>query len=792
MELPMLKNYIKIAFRNLVHYKSYTLINMLGLAVGIAATILILLYIQFELSFDNFHTNADNLYRISIIHKHKDVIEYDSHQFTAPIGLMMKKDFPEVENFARISFLRSSYLKSDNRIQKVNGLRHADPSLLEIFTFPVVEGNQTNMLTDPFSLVLTQPTAERLFGEENAIGKMVEMDDGDLYKITGIVESPPENSHIRFNALISFSTLYNQSGWYMDWNGGNQFTTYIKLIEGVNHSVVNEKFPDFLWLYINKDFKNIGVELEAYLQPLRDIHLFYSDSNSLGILKIIVLTSIALLILIMACINYINLGTARSGIRAKEVGIRKVLGAGKTTLIRQFLVESIIVTTFSLVLAILLVELFHPIYNDVIGYNLKLLDSLDPIQISSLLLIIITVGLVSGGYPAFYLSSIEPIKSLKGVFKTGKIKTRARNTLVVIQFLVSIILIIITIAVNAQLSFVRSKELGFNKEQILVLPLPGEEVQTKSSILKDELKRLPGIMNAAASSEVPILNFTSNGYIPEGHETPMMIHVIDVDEDFLNTFDIQLIQGRNFSNEFTTDKSTYLINESLVNSLGWDAPLGKDIERNGNHQVIGVVKDFHYATFYNKIEPLIITNSPWKNKFRNLSLKIYPKGISETLASVKSKWEKLIPDKPFEFWFLSESFDNLYKMEQKFEKIFFYFSLIALAIALLGLYSLVSFSTVQRTKEIGIRKILGASTLKILKLLSIEYLGLVVIANIIAWPIAWLILNKLLQHFAYKVDIGFAVFIFAGALAFIIAFITISSQTIKAALSSPIEALRYE
>jgi putative ABC transport system permease protein len=265
-----------------------------------------------------------------------------------------------------------------------------------------------------------------------------------------------------------------------------------------------------------------------------------------------------------------------------------------------------------------------------------------------------------------------------------------------------------------------------------------------------------------------------------------------VDEDFLNTFDIQLIQGRNFSNEFTTDKSTYLINESLVNSLGWDAPLGKDIERNGNHQVIGVVKDFHYATFYNKIEPLIITNSPWKNKFRNLSLKIYPKGISETLASVKSKWEKLIPDKPFEFWFLSESFDNLYKMEQKFEKIFFYFSLIALAIALLGLYSLVSFSTVQRTKEIGIRKILGASTLKILKLLSIEYLGLVVIANIIAWPIAWLILNKLLQHFAYKVDIGFAVFIFAGALAFIIAFITISSQTIKAALSSPIEALRYE
>jgi putative ABC transport system permease protein len=788
----MIKNYIKIAFRNLIQYKSHALINVLGLAVGIAATIFILLYIQFELSFDNFHTNADNLYRISLIHKHKDIVEYDSHQFTPPIGPAMKKDFPEVEDFARISVFRSSYLKSDNQIQKVNGIRHADPSLLEIFTIPVVEGNPSNMLKDPFSLVLTQSTAERLYGKENAIGKMVKMDDGDLYKITGILENPPENSHIRFNALISFSTLYNQSGWYMDWNGGNQYITYIKLVEGVNHAVVNEKFTDFLWNYINKDHSNIGVKLEGYLQPLKDIHLLYSDSNGLGILNIIVLTSIALLILTMACINYINLSTARSGTRAKEVGVRKVLGASKAGLMRQFLIESLIVTIFSLAMAILLVELIHPIFNDIISNNLKLLNFFDPIQIGGLLLIIITVGIVSGGYPAFYLSSIQPIKSLKGTFNTGKSKARARNTLVVIQFLISITLIIITIVVNAQLSFIRSKELGFNKEQILVLPLPGEEIQAKSSILKEELNRLPGVKIATASSEVPIRNFTSNGYIPEGHETSMMIHVVDVDENFLNTFNIELNQGRNFSTELATDNNAYIINESLANSLGWDAPLGKNIERNGSHQVIGVVKDFHYATFYNKIEPLIITNSPWKNKFQNLSLKILPNRVPETLTSIKNKWEMLVPDKPFEFWFLSESFDNLYKMEQKYEKIFFYFSLLALAIALLGLYSLVSFSTEQRTKEIGVRKVLGASTIKIIKLLSIDYLRLVVIANIIAWPIAWLISNRLLQYFAYKIEIGIGVFLLAGALAFIIALLTVGSQAIKAVLANPVDALRYE
>jgi putative ABC transport system permease protein len=786
----MFKNYIKIAFRNLIKYKSHTIINVLGLAIGLAATILISLYIHFELSFDNFHTHADNIYRISLVHKHKDVIEYDSPQFTPPIGPAMKKDFPEIEDFARISVLRSSYLRTDKRTLKVNDIRHANPGFLEIFSFPVIGGNRSTMLSDPFSLVLTQPTAKRLFGEENAIGKMVEMDDGDLYKITGILESPPENSHLKFDALISFSTMYNQSGWYMDWNGGNQYITYIKLFAGINPTVLNEKFPRFLWKYINKDYSTIGVKIEAYLQPLRDIHLFYSDG--LGMLKIIILTAIALLILIMACINYINLGMARSAFRAREVGVRKVLGAEKKSLIRQFLMESIIITMIALVLAVLLVELIRPVYYGIIGYHPTLINIYDPLQIGGLLFIIIVVGIISGAYPAFYLSSIQPIKSLKGIFKTGETKKTTRNTLIITQFLISITLIIITIAVNAQLSFIRSKELGFNKDQILVLPLPGEEVQKESLILKEELLRLPGVKYATASSEIPIRNFTSNGYIPEGYETPMMIHVVDVDEDFLNTFDIHLVRGRNFSSNSPTDKSAYLINETLAKKLGWDNPLGKTIRRNGNHQVIGLVQDFHYATFYNKIEPLIISHQPERNRFHNLSLKIYPNRIAETLKSVESKWDELVPDKPFEFWFLNESFDNLYRMEQKFEKVFFYFSFVALAIALLGLYSLVSFSTEQRTKEIGVRKVLGASTLKIINLISKEYLLLVLIANIIAWPVAWIVLNKLFQHFAYKIEIGFWIFLLAGVIAFTIAFITVSYQAIKAALSNPVEALRYE
>jgi putative ABC transport system permease protein len=786
----MFKNYIKIAFRNLIKYKSHTIINVLGLAIGLAATILILLYIHFELSFDSFHTNADNIYRISIVHKQKDIIEYDSPQFTPPIGPAMKNDFPEVENFARISVLRSSYIKTDNRILKVNGIRHASPGFLEIFTFPVIEGNPATMLSDPFSLVLTQPTAKRLFGEENAIGRMVEMDDGDLYRITGILKSPPENSHLKFNALISFSTMYNQSGWYMDWNGGNQYITYVKLFNGVNANFLNKKFPDFLWKYINKDYSTIGVKIEAYLQPLRDIHLYYSDS--LGMLKIFILTSIALLILIMACINYINLGTARSGIRAREVGVRKVLGADKSSLIGQFLTESIIVTIIALVMAVLLVELIRPVYYGIIGYQTTLYKLYDPLQMAGLLLIIIIVGIVSGAYPAFYLSSIQPINSLKGIFKTGKSKTRTRNTLVVVQFLISITLIIITIAVNAQLSFMRSKDLGFNKDQILVLPLPGEKVQNKGLILKEELLRLPGVKYATASSEIPIRNFTSNGYIPEGHESPIMIHVVHVDEDFLKTFDIQLIRGRNFYPKSPTDKTAYLINEALAKTLGWDNPLGKSIRRNGDHQIIGEVQDFHYATFYNKIEPLIISHQPERNRYQNLSLKIYPNRIAETLKSVESKWNQLVPDKPFEFWFLDESFDNLYRMERKFENIFFYFSLVALAIALLGLYSLVSFSTDQRTKEIGIRIILGASTLKIVNLISKEYLGLVLIANVIAWPVAWIVLKKIFQHFAYKIELGIWIFLLAGVIAFTIALITLSFQTVKAAMTNPVDALRYE
>lgn len=788
----MFKNYLKIAFRNLIRYKSHTLINVIGLAVGIAATIFILLYIQFELSFDNFHENSDNIYRVSIIHKHKDAREYDSPQFTPPIGPAMKKDIPEVADFARISVNRTSYLQSGGHIQKVQGIRHADASLLDIFSFPVIQGNPAKMLVEPFSIVLTQQTAQLIFGTKNAIGEMIKMDDGDLYKVTGIVEKPPENSHLRFNALISFSTLYNQSGWYMNWNGGNQYTTYIKLVAGVKPSVVNGKFPGFLWNYINKDYSTIGIKLEAYLQPVRDIHLFHSESGGLGILKIVILSVIAILILIMACINFINLSTARSGTRAREVGIRKVLGAGKRSLIGQFLIESMIVTTVSFAIAILLVELFHPAYTNLIGYNLKMLNLFDPIQLGALLLIIIIVGIIAGGYPAFYLSTIQPVKSLNGIFKSGRTKSKARNSLVVIQFLISITLIIITIVVNKQLSFVRSKDLGFNKEQILVIPLPGEEIQTKSSLLKEEFRRLPAIKNVTASSAVPIRNFTRNGYIPEGYKTPMMIHVVDVDENFLNTFDIQLIQGRNFSPEFATDKNSYLINESLAKALGWGAPIGKNIERNGSHQVIGIVKDFHYATFYNKIKPLIISNKPWANRFLNLSIKIDSENIPETLTSIEDTWKKLIPDKPFKYSFLSESFDNLYRIEQKFEKIFLYFSMIALTIALLGLYSLVSFSTEQRTKEIGIRKVLGASTIKIIKLLSIEFVRLVAIANFIAWPIAWLVAKKLLQHFAYKIDIGIGIFFVAGTLAFMIALITVSYQAYRAAATNPIDCLRYE
>lgn len=753
---------------------------------------MILLFIQFELSYDNFHENGDSIYRVSILHKKEGKFEFDSPVFTPPLGPAMKKDFPEVENFVRFSTRRSAYFYEEDRAFKISGMRHADSTLFDIFSFELIAGNSKTMFADPFSIVLTDQTAQRLFGSENPVGKIIKKENRDPFKITGIVKSPPANSTIQFDALLSFSTLYTDPNLFLGWNGGNQYTAYVLLKKGATPGEVEKKFPDFMWRYINKQYANYGLSLEPYLQPLSEIHLHHNPNSESLRANITIFSAIAILILLIACINFINLTTARASKRAKEVGVRKVLGADKQNLIKQFLTETILISLFALLIAFVLVQLFMPIYQELVERELQTMEFMNTNLVLGLFGIIVFAGVFAGSYPAFYLSSFQAVKTLKGVFTIGTGKLKLRNVLVVLQFAISIALIICTLSIKEQLNFIKNKELGFTTNNIVVLPLLNDEMKDKFQVIKNELKSNSAIQNVSGSSEVPHRGFTRNGYIPQGFKNPVMIHVVDADEDFLNTFEIELVNGRYFSKEFPTDKNAYLVNESLVSMVGWDNPLGKTIRRGDDHPVIGVVKDFHFSSLYNEIAPLIINHQPWQDRFDYVSVRIDPSSIHATINAIRATWQKFDPLMPFEYWFLSDSLDKVYYLEQRFQKIFYYFSSLAIFVALLGLFGLASFSAQQRTKEIGIRKVLGSSIGSILYLLTREFTLWVLLANMIAWPIAWISIGKWLENFAYRTDIGLVLFLIAGGFALIIALLMVSFQALKAAVANPVESLRYE
>jgi putative ABC transport system permease protein len=509
-------------------------------------------------------------------------------------------------------------------------------------------------------------------------------------------------------------------------------------------------------------------------------------------MNLAVFAVIALLLLLIACVNYVNLTTARAVRRMKEIGIRKVLGAHRRMLMQQFLSESFAVSMVALFLALLLMELSFPAYRDIVGRELRMPSLFTLETLSALTGVYILVALLGGGYPALYLSTLRTTETLKGVLRSGKRLGKARSMLVVFQFAVSIGLLVCTGVVSRQLAFSKNMDPGFQKEGMIILPLVGENVKSRGTELQRALSSLPGVVSVAASSEVPSDGFTKNGYFPEQHETPMMIHVIDIDEHFLSTYGIQLVQGRNFSQEIQSDKSAYLVNETLAKRLGWEDPIGKKIVRNGTHTILGVVKDFHYATLHSDLEPLIITNQPWGDRFSFLSVRVMPGTVAERLAAIRSVWTDAAPGAPFDYWFLDDVFDQLYRSEQQFQKLFGAFSLLTIVIALLGLLSLAAFATEQRTKEIGIRKVLGASVMEICSLLTKEFVLLVVLANVFAWPVAYYAMSRWLEDFAYRVDIGWWVFALAGGSALAVALVTVSFQAVKAALANPVEALRYE
>ncbi|MHB1687438.1 MAG: ABC transporter permease [Ignavibacteriaceae bacterium] len=787
----MFKNYLKIAVRNLTKQKFFSLINILGLTIGLTSVILLVLNIKFEYSFDTFHKNMDRIYRVSVIDKHLGKAEGESYVFVPPIGPAMAKDFPEVENYVRFSTTRTMYFTHGRNSFKIQNVTYADSSLFKIFSFHLLEGNPDKALAAPYSVLLSENTSLKIFGKENPVGKIIQIDNVP-FMVTGIIENPPANSDIQFNSIISFATLYRDPAKFMGWNGGNQYITYVLLKKNASAEQVDKKFPDFLWSYLNQDLSKIGIKYEACLQPLKDIHLNYNEDSSSLKDNIKIFSVVALFILLIACVNFINLSTARAGSRAKEVGMRKVLGAQRRSLIFQFLAESILICIVVLMLSFMLVELLMPWYNNLIDKQLQLSNLVDPEFIVFLLLLLTLTEIAAGLYPSLFLSSYKPINTLRGNLYKGDRKLVLRRFLVILQFVISIVLIVSTIVINSQLNFMRSKKLGFDKENIVVIPLVNDKLKIKYQVFKNELKGITGVVNVSATSDVPSNGFSSNGYFPEGSNTPLMIHVVDVDDDFLNTFNIKLVKGRNFNKDIQSDENAYLINESLAKLLGWKEPVNKKIIRNGTHQVIGEVEDFNYASLYYKIEPLIITHQPWQNKFDFMSVKIRPGNISRTMNSIREVWYKFVPTVPFEYDFLDQAFDKIYKSDIKFREAFLIFSILAIFVALLGLLGLASYTVELKTKEIGIRKVLGSTVSGIILLLSKEYFKWIIAANLIAWPIAYYIMHKWLQSFAYSIGIEFWIFIVAGLLVLFSALLIVCIQVFRAATANPVKSLRYE
>ena len=801
----MFQNYLKTAIRNLWKRKSFSLINIVGLALGMAVSFLILLYVLNEVTYDRFHSNYANICRIAVkLDAQGRHMEFP--YVPAPLGPALVDQFPEVTQAARLREFGTRVVSYEEKLYEESRIFHADPELFEVFTISVVRGNPETWLQAPFNMIVTEETAKKYFGDENPIGKQVKLDNKYTYTITGVARKMPENSHFKFNMIGSLSSLEQISGDLNVWMGFN-YPTYILLEGNPSLEEITQKYNNLLLANLPDQFQQLGAEVEIFLQPLGSIHLHSHLEGEMeppgNTAFIRILTTIALFILLIACINFMNLSTAQSSKRAKEVGMRKVLGAHRGKLIGQFIGESLLLSFISLILAIILIYVLLPVFNHLVSKDLVFNPIQNGIILLGLIGITVLVGFLAGAYPAFFLSGFVPLEVLKSRFKAGKGHRFFRNGLVTLQYIISISLIISTFVIFYQLHHVKNRDLGFDKEQVVVINLKGQ-VNQKHEVFKNEILRLPGVISAASSSSVPSRGRSETMFSFEGVEPKKQVFpIMEIDPDFLDTMGMELIAGRNFSLDFPGDNKAMILNETLVRHLGWDDPLGKtmsmldladsDDPKKGfvevPYTVIGVVKDFHFESLHQKIRGHLMKMSGSVNR---VSVKLKPGTISGTLQSIEKIWRELEPAQPFPYVFLDESFDRLYRSEQRMGQIFVSFTLMAIFISCLGLFGLASFTADQRTKEIGIRKVLGASVSNVVILLSRDFTKWVILANVIAWPVAYLVMNKWLQNFAYRVSLAIWIFLLSGVMALIIALFTVSTKALKAAVADPVDSLRYE
>jgi putative ABC transport system permease protein len=789
----MLKNYIKIAFRNVLRHKGFTLINVTGLSVGIALCILILLWVQHELSYDRFHNNLDNIYRVVSIDI-DEIRETLSAGSPAPVGPALVETYPEIKNFTRVQSGWSGWhFTYDERTFIKERLACADPSFFQIFKFKFIKGNPETALKDRYSIVLTERLSKKVFGDIDPLGKIIKKGNTDML-ITGIIEDIPENSHIQFDYIFPIINMTQWRESQIDSWDYTQFATYLEIDEEVNIENLNRKIAGTV-KGINPQSK-----FTISLQSLKDIHLHSYGMNSWmivypnpgNITYIIIFSVIAICILLLACINFMNLSTARSLIRTREIGVRKVAGAHRKDLIYQFLGETILFAFFSFLIAILIVEITLPNFNVLSGKNLNFSFFENSKTFWGTLLIVIFTGFISGSYPALYLSSLKPVQTLSKLSsKVSGHKGLLRKILVVVQFSFTIILIFCTIMIFRQLNFIQNKDLGFDKDNIIYFASYGQFGQNYEAS-KNELLKNPDILSICMAFP-PGRGYRGTSDVDWPGKDPSnstQFFTEFVDYDYLKTFNMKMKNGRFYTREYTTDPANYVLNEAAVEAMGIDDPIGKKFSHNGESgTIIGIIGNFHGGSLHHSIRPKVMKFS---SEGFFICVRYRPGKTREIVEFLEEKWRKFVPGHPFRYNFLNESIENFYQTERKVSDIIQYFTFLAIFIACLGLYGLASFMAERRTKEIGIRKVLGAKVTGIVFLLAGEFSKWVIIASLIAWPVGWFLMRDWLEDFAYRIDIDIWAFLFSASFALLFAVATVSYQSLKAARSNPVEALRYE
>ncbi len=807
----MIRNYIKTAYRNLLKNKGFTAINILGLALGLATCLLIIFYVFDELSYDRYNSKADRIFRLN------NNIKFGGNEGAysespAPTAAALKADFPEIEQVTRFRQRGGSQVKKGNQKIQEDNMVYADPAIFSVFTLPMTDGNPATALKETHSVVITEKMALKYFNTTKAVGNVLTFNDTALYKVTGVIKEIPWQSHFRFDFFISMPTLAESKddSWF-----SNNFDTYILFRPGVDYKKFDAKLPQFIRKHAEAQLQGIlhmsfdkleqtGNYFRFSLMPLLKIHLESNtkyDMGSKGDIKIVyIFSAIALFILLIACVNFMNLSTARSANRAREVGVRKVLGSSRKYLIAQFLTESIMVTLAGAVIAILIAWAFLPLFNQVSAKELTITPQIVGWLVPVMIIFIVVVGCIAGSYPALFLSGFQPIEVLKGKLASGFKGGMFRNSLVVFQFSISIFLIIGTVVIYNQLKYIQNKDLGYDREHVMIV----QQVWTlgnKAKTFKQEIKQLAGVKNVTMTGFLPTSGYSNNSSLFKDPvldaKRAVQSAIWNVDEDYIPTLGIKMKSGRNFSIEMKTDTSAIIINEAAAQLLGFSNPLNQVLYLPMDSKasimkpfhIIGVIRDFNFRSLRENVTPLVLFDN---EDTGCLSIRISSANIPSLLAQIKSKWKSVSPNLQFNYSFMDEDFDNNYRTEQRIGQIAVTFTSLAIIIACLGLFGLAAYAAEQRTKEIGIRKVLGASITTIVGMLSKDFILLVLIAILIASPVAWWAMHKWLEDFAYHQNFQWWIVLLAGMAAVLIAFVTISFQSIRAALTNPVKSLRSE